>query len=151
MTNLRFVPSVSTNTAFASIGLPLASEPSAIAFVVVIVGGSVEAVPRGCLVMVDCTPWYLCHLPPHGGSTGRFYKPAMPMDVHHQQGKQHYRHLHPHLDINSNYVFILLFNVYHCPSHVSPMAVLMSLDLHPCKLPGLSSHGYAPDLKQRNH
>ena len=62
LTNLRFVPSVSTNTAFASIGLPLASEPSAIAFVVVIVGGSVEAVPRGCLVMVDCTPLVLVSL-----------------------------------------------------------------------------------------
>ena len=62
LTNLRFVPSVSTNTAFASIGLPLASEPSAIAFVVVIVGGSIETVPRGCLVMVDCTPLVLVSL-----------------------------------------------------------------------------------------
>ena len=54
----------------------------------------------------------------------------MPMDVHHQEGKQHYRQLHPHLDINSNYVFILLFNVYHCPSHVSPMAALMSIHVN---------------------
>ena len=45
--DLWFVPSVPTNATFASVGLPLASEASAVAFVVVVVWWSVKPVPKG--------------------------------------------------------------------------------------------------------
>jgi len=77
---LWFVPSIPTNATFASVGLPLASKPPAVAFVVIVVWRSVKPVP------------------PHGRPTGRLDQPAVPNDVADQQGKQGYRQLHPHLD-----------------------------------------------------
>jgi len=77
---LWFVPSIPTNATFASVGLPLPSEPSAVAFVVVVVRRCVKPVP------------------PHGGPTGRLDQPAVAKDAAHQQGKQGYHQLHPHLD-----------------------------------------------------
>jgi len=77
---LWFVPSIPTNATFASVGLPLASEASAVAFVVVVVRRSVKPVP------------------PHSGPTRRFDQPAVPKGVAHQQGKQGHHQLHPHLD-----------------------------------------------------
>ena len=47
LTDLWFVPSVPTNATFSPIGLPLASETSAVAFVVVVVRRSVKPVPIG--------------------------------------------------------------------------------------------------------
>ena len=44
--DLWFVPSIPTNATFASVGLPLASEASAVAFVVVVVRRSVKPVPK---------------------------------------------------------------------------------------------------------
>ena len=43
--DLWLIPSVATDATFASIYLPLASEPPAVALVVVVVGGVVEAIP----------------------------------------------------------------------------------------------------------
>ena len=46
-TDLWFVPSIPTNATFSPIGLPLPSEPSAVAFVVVVVRRSVKPIPIG--------------------------------------------------------------------------------------------------------
>ena len=43
--DLWLIPSVATDATFASIDLPLAGEPPAVALVVVVVGGSVEPIP----------------------------------------------------------------------------------------------------------
>ena len=52
--DLWFVPGIPTDAAFASVGLPLPGEASAVAFVVVVVRRSVKAVP-GLSSVLDFT------------------------------------------------------------------------------------------------